>query len=420
MKQNVTSWATRAAVLAGLIVGGTPALALTAAPQPPPVASVSGQVESVDASSRALKIKAEDGAAFVITLSEKGTVVKIAPGALSLQNAAPIEIDSIQIGDRVLVRGGVRTDGRIDGALRVAVMAQTDLAARNEQDARAWRERGIAGTVTAVDPTKGEFTIRTSGAAPAARAQGLAPAAAPTTTPTLTVDATKAVLHRYADTSVKFADAKPAAVADVAVGDQARLLGKRSEDGSRITAERVVFGSFKTMALAIEKVDAATGSLNVKDLETNRKFTISVVAGGTIKKIPAEMAAMFAMMNGGGGRPGGAAQRPEGRGAPGASMGGRPEGGHAGGQAGGPGMGEGGRGSRGMEDMMDRLPAITLADLRKDDWIGAVIGRVDVQGKAVAFNMLAGIEVFAARANRGGGVDVGMPAGLLDGAFGVP
>jgi hypothetical protein len=73
-----------------------------------------------------------------------------------------------------------------------------------------------------------------------------------------------------------------------------------------------------------------------------------------------------------------------------------------------------------MENIVERMPAITLADLKKDDWIGAVVGKVDASGKAVAFNILAGIEVFAARANRSGGVDVGMPAGLLDGAMGVP
>jgi hypothetical protein len=158
-----------------------------------------------------------------------------------------------------------------------------------------------------------------------------------------------------------------------------------------------------------------------------------LVAGATIRKIPAEMGAMFAMLGGGGGRPGmgGGAMgggRPEGGGAPGSTAAGHPEGarmGGAQGASGGMGMGSQGgrppgRGGRGMEDMVDRLPTIAFADLKKDDWIGAVVGKVDASGKAVAFNMLAGIEVFAARANRSGGVDVGMPAGLLDGALGVP
>ena len=82
--------------------------------------------------------------------------------------------------------------------------------------------------------------------------------------------------------------------------------------------------------------------------------------------------------------------------------------------------GSGPRGGRGMDDIVDRMPVITLADLKKDDWVGAVVGRIDASGKAAAFNILAGIEAFASRANRSGGVDVGMPAGLLDGALGVP
>ena len=72
------------------------------------------------------------------------------------------------------------------------------------------------------------------------------------------------------------------------------------------------------------------------------------------------------------------------------------------------------------DDLVERMPVITLAELKKDDWVGAVVGRIDASGKAAAFNILAGIEAFASRANRSGGVDVGMPAGLLDGALGVP
>jgi hypothetical protein len=393
--------------------------------QTPATVTVLGQIEKVEAGTRTVQVKTEEGSTLTVTLAEKGTVVKVAPGEKSLQNAAPISFDVIATGDRVMVRGGVRTDAKVEGALRIVVMAKTDLAARNEEEQRAWRERGIAGTVTAVDPAKGEFSIHVSGApAPGS------PAAAPTATPTVTVEAAKATLHRYSDTSVKFDDAKPAAVKDVAVGDQARLLGKRSEDGSRITADKVVFGSFKTMALAIEKVDAATGVLSVKDLETNRKFTLSVVQGATIRKIPTEMATMFAMMGAGGGRPGmggagmaGGASRGDraGGGQPGQAgmgLGGAPSG--QPGQAGPGGRpGAAGRGGR-MEDMVERLPAITIADLKKDDWIGAVVGKADASGRAVAFNMLAGIEAFASRANRSGGVDVGMPAGLLDGALGIP
>ncbi len=400
-------------VRAILCLVSLPGLAQTAPPT-----TVLGQVEWVDAASRTLKMKTEDGATLSVSLSEKASVVKVAPGEKSLQNAAPIDFSGITAGDRVLVRGGTRTEslgneGRIEGALRVIVMAKTDLLARNDSDQRAWRERAVVGTVTSVDPAKGEFTLRVSSPA----------GAGPPSASTLVVDAKAATLHRYSDMSAKFDDAKRALVQDIALGDQLRLLGTRSADGSRMTADRVVFGSFKTRALSIEKVDALTGLLEVKDLESNQKFSISVVAGGSIRRIPAEMGLMLATMSGAGGsgRPGGF--RPEGAGAPGGASAGHPAGG-----MGSPGSGMGGRdqsgagprAGRGMQDMVERMPAITLADLKKNDWVGAVVSRIDASGKAVAFNILAGIEVFASRPNRSGGVDVGMPAGLLDGGLGVP
>ena len=220
MKHTAALTSARAVLLVGwaVIAGPRPSFAQA------PLSSVLGQVESIEAASKTLKLKAEDGSIVAITLADKGTVVKVAPGEKSLQNAGPIGFDAIKVGDRVLVRGGQKTEGRLEGALRIVVMAKAELTARDEQDARAWRERGIAGTVTGVDPAKGEFTIRISGAAPSAGSQNptAAPTAAPAITPAITVDASKATLHRYADTSVKFDDAKPAAVADLAIGDQAR------------------------------------------------------------------------------------------------------------------------------------------------------------------------------------------------------
>jgi hypothetical protein len=367
-----------------------------------------------------MKIRSEAGLEFTVGLAEKATVVKVAPGETSLQNASPIAFASISPGDRVLVRGGASADGRIDGALRIVVMAMTDLAAREESEQRAWRERGVAGTLIAAEPAKSEFTIRTG-------VPAQAPSGAPPSTPgSLVVDAGKATIHRYADTSVKFVDAQPATVAELAEGDQVRVLGTRSADGARMTAERVVFGHFRTMALAIEKVDQATGLLSVKDLQSNRKFMVSILPSASIRRIPAEMAAMFAALSGfGAGRPGG--PPPEGTGAPAGTRPGdsRPGGGRAPDPGRTPGMGGhgpggGARAGRTMEDMIEKMPVITVADLKKDDWVGAVVGTIDASDKATAFNMLAGIEVFASRANRSGGVDVGMPAGLLDGAFGVP
>lgn len=406
VNRTLMPWLTGGTLVLSLLGGSV--RAQTPAPPPP---TVLGQVESVDAGARSLTLKAADGSLLSVSLSEKGTVVKVAPGETSLANAAPIDFQAITAGDRVMVRGGVRNERGIEGALRVVVMARTDLAARNEAELRAWRERGVSGTLISADPANREFILQTAStpAPPGAPAAG--PAGGPVPLNTVVVDATKATIHRYADTSVRFDDARPSTVAEMEATDQVRVLGVRAADGRKITAERVVFGHFTTRALAIEKIDADSGLISVKDLQSNQKFTLSVSAGGAIRRIPAEMAAMFGGAAPGGGRPGmggGGQGRAPGSAPPEGAMGGRPNGARPG----------GGRGGRGMEDVVERMPNITLADLKKDDWIGAVVGRIDASGKAMAFNVLAGIEVFASRANRSGGVDVGMPAGLLDGAFG--
>jgi len=407
-----------------------PLAARAQAPAPP---TILGEVQSVDPASRSISVRLDDGSTVVATLAEKAAIMKVAPGEKSLQNAAAIEFAVLAPGDRVLVRGGEKAEGRIEGALRVVVMAKTDLAARNEAEQQAWRERAVVGTVTAVDPAKGEFTIQVSSTASAAGAPAPAPQS-PAPVASLVIAVGDATLHRYSDTSARFDDAKPARIEDMAVGDQLRLLGSKVGDGSRMNAEHVVFGSFKTRALSVESVDVDAEVLHVKDLESNQKFSVSLVKGGTLRRIPAEMGNMLTMMANGGGRgafsrppgsnaEGGGAAAPRAPGGEAPQMGGPPgRGRQGGGGPGGPMQGRGGgaRGGRGFEGIVERMPTITLADLKKDDWIGAVVGKIDPSGHAIAFNMLAGIEIFASRASRGGGVEVGMPAGLLDSGIDVP
>jgi len=53
--------------------------------------------------------------------------------------------------------------------------------------------------------------------------------------------------RRYAPDSVKFDDARPAALDQIETGDQLRARGTRSADGSELTAEEIVFEPFGTL-----------------------------------------------------------------------------------------------------------------------------------------------------------------------------
>ena len=102
---------------------------------------------------------------------------------------------------------------------------------------------------------------------------------------------------RYAPDSVKFAEARNSKLAEIGVGDQVRARGVKSEDGLKVTAEDVVFGTFVTKAGTITAVNAETREITVKDLANNKPLVIRVTADSQIKKMP-DMGAMMGGMHG--------------------------------------------------------------------------------------------------------------------------
>ncbi len=139
----------------------------------------------------------------------------------------------------------------------------------------------------------------------------------------------KTQFRRYAGDSVKFEDAKPGTLAQIQPGDQLRVLGAKSDDGSSIQAEEVVSGSFKNLAGLIATIDAAKGTLTLKDLATKKMMTVMITANSNVRTLPPQAAAMFAARAKGGaagaGGSGGGAPQAAGQGD--ASGGGRPGGG---------------------------------------------------------------------------------------------
>ena len=69
---------------------------------------------------------------------------------------------------------------------------------------------------------------------------------------------------------MKFAEARSSKLAEIGVGDQVRARGVKSEDGLKVTAEDVVFGTFVTKAGTITAVNAETSEITVKDLANNK------------------------------------------------------------------------------------------------------------------------------------------------------
>jgi hypothetical protein len=170
------------------------------------------------------------------------------------------------------------------------------------------------------------------------------------------------------------------------------VLGTKSDDGSSIQAEAVVSGSFKNLAGLIATIDAANGTLTLKDLATKKTVTVTITANSNVRTLPPQAAAMFAARakgaGAGAGGSGGAPPQPAGQAD--ASGGGRPGG--AGRSAGGD-----------LSQLVSRLPNKTIADLKVGDAVMIVASQPDPGSAAVtAVTLLSGVEPILAATPSGG------------------
>jgi co-chaperonin GroES (HSP10) len=368
----------RAASLAVVLcpVSGAAGLVATAMAQAP-AAAPARQIGTVKAiSGNTLTLATDGGAQVSVTVADGARVLQLAPGSTDLKSAQQIVLSDVAVGDRVLVTGKSDDDGSFT-AMRVVLMKSTDIAQKNEAEKADWQKRGSGGLVSAISGSTLTISAGTRKIQVA------------------TTDATK--FRRYAGDSVKFEDAKPGTLGQIQVGDQLRVRGNKSEDGSTIQAEEIVSGSFKNLSGTIATINAGAGTLTLKDLTTKKTMTVTVTANSDVRKLPPEMAARFAARQRGqaaaGGAPqaggaGGASAHPQGAGAP--------EG--AGAQAGGPprgaGMGGPGRTAGGdLSSMLSRLPTQTLGDFKVGDAV-MIVASENAPGsdKVTAVTMLSGVE----------------------------
>jgi len=212
------------------------------------------------------------------------------------------------------------------------------------------RETFPTGTVTAVDTAANKIMIKSGPR-------------------TYTVLATpKTTYHRYSPDSARFSDAKVSSFAEIRNGDQVRVLGTKDEYRTEISAEKIVFGSFRQLAATVTAINAQSGELTVKDLASKKALTIRVDASSTMRKLPENAARMLARRY----APGADAEQPA-SGVPG--RGGR--GGGAGGDIG---------------QMLDNLPAMPLGDLKPGDAIMVSTTQGSDPGRVTAITLLAGVE----------------------------
>jgi hypothetical protein len=351
----------------------TPCGAIAQAPASATAAPKIGTVKAISGSS--ITLTTDAGQSVAVSVADGARVLQLEPGSKDLKTAQTITLSGISVGDRILVSGKAGDDARSYTASRVILMKAQDIAQEHAKEQADWEKRGTGGLISAIDEATGTLTVSIGAKKVAVH----------------TSAATK--FRRYAGGSVKFEDAQPSTLTEVHVGDQLRVLGTKSEDGTAIQAEIIVSGSFLHLAGTIATIDAANGTLTLKDLATKRTMTVKLTADSDVRNLPAQAAARFAARARGGAAAQGA----------GATGGARPAGqtGAAGPQGGGEGHGQ----SAGMDlsQMLSRLPTQTISDLKVGDAV-MVVASQDNSGSSnvSAVTLLSGVEPILAATPKGG------------------
>ncbi|MDE3178991.1 MAG: hypothetical protein KGM47_04950, partial [Acidobacteriota bacterium] len=236
-----------------------------------------GTVQSVEG--KMIKLKTDSGSEVGVVVQDSTRLLRIQPGQKSLRDAAPLRLEDLQVGDRVLVIG--RGSGGAGPVLASSIIAikRADIAQKQEQEEEAWQKHGVGGLVKSVNAADGTIVITVNGAGR-----------------NMTIHTTKdTILRRYAPGSVEFQDAKPGTFAQIQPGNQLRARGAASADGSELTALEIVSGAFQNIAGPIISVNPGTSELTVMDTLTKKPVEVKITTSSEVRALPEQEAKSIAM-----------------------------------------------------------------------------------------------------------------------------
>jgi hypothetical protein len=310
--------------------------------------SLVGAVSHVDATNQRITVKTDGGSLVLIQADDLTIYLRLPAGERTLSKATPTRLDAILPNDRILAHGTKRAETFF--AQRLIVMPAAEVAKKREQDLEEWKRRGIGGVVCEVNPQTGEIILELRGAEAGTR---------------LPLQTANARFHRYLAGSLRFEDARASKLDEVRVGDQLRALGDKSADAKTFVAEQIISGAFKTIGVAVTAVDQSTGSITAATLDQKKPITISINKDSVLHRIPPAVAAAIA-------------QKAKGDAAK--SAGPQP----------GPKVGQP---VIDVQQMIDSLPMVSLADIKPGDVL-AVTGAVgEDDAHLVAIKLAAGVDL---------------------------
>lgn len=169
------------------------------------------------------------------------------------------------------------------------------------------------------------------------------------------------------------------------MGDQLRARGQLNADGTELTAEEVVSGSFRNIAGTITSIDSSASAITVVDLATKKPVAIKITTESQLRKLPAAVAQRIAArLKGtagespsvpGGGQGNGGASPTKSPSDPGSAT-----------------RRDSQQGPADLQQVISRTPAASLNDLNKGYAVMIVATSGTQQSEAVVITLLVGVE----------------------------
>jgi len=361
----------RVALIAGavgiILIGSVNRLFAQADASVPSIVRAVGTVKSVARNTAV--ITTDSGTSVNVSVQDSTRLLRAAPGQKDLQAATPLKLSDLQVGDRMLVRGKAGKDPNSVEAMSIVVMKGADIATKKQEEQADWQKRGIGGLVTAANAASGTVAVSVAGFGG---------------NKTVVVHVSKGtIIRRYAPDSVKFDDAKPGTLDQVKTGDQLRARGDRSADGTDLTAEEVVSGTFRNIAGTVISSDPTNHTLTVTNLATKKPVTLKIADDSQMRNLPQMMAERIARRLKGGSAQSsengvaasfGAGNGQAGEGKSGGFRNGRPS------------------GAPDFQQILSRMPAVELKDLQKGNAVMIVATEGSAMSPSTAITLLTGVE----------------------------
>ena len=234
-----------------------------------------GEITRIGENGKYIEIRTGAGN-IVADLTDATKLKRIVGVKFDPQTAIDSDLSAVGVGDKVVVIGKVSADKKRISAKNIYLLTSGDLAKRAADFRESWRERGISGKVVSIDVPNRQLVVRTiekSGEK------------------TLSVTTHPATaFKRYAPNSASYSKAVKAAFGDVLVGDQVRVLGDISADGSGFKAEEIVSGTFRTIVGTVTAIDIEKFAITVRDVQFDQPIIIAVNPNSQIRIFPVELA----------------------------------------------------------------------------------------------------------------------------------